>query len=253
MQWKRIFKEKGFYMAVAIQLFCLFFGHGGLGILKEPGFFYNFAVGAQLGLSPLLLPLIALLPAALFIGEDIETGFARLVLQRSGRGHYGLTRALQAISGGALAAFIGTALFGIITLLLSAWPGEDVNWRYAMERDIYAFVATPLYGLPYLAETALRFAFAAATWALIGLGISALCKGRGLTLGLTFLIHFSLVYFWENTYQLSILYWSPAVIQNPPGSASIPLVGFYLRQGFYFLLGAAFGGWALHRTLKQLQ
>lgn len=263
MQWKRILKQKGFYLAAAIQFFALLYPHmdtvvfwNAFSRYFESGtLFYNFALSADLGLSTLLLPFIALLPAALFVGEDIQSGFTRLVLQRKGRVKYAFTRCLQAMGGAGLASFMGTALYLVLLLLICPLKtiGTGESWREGMMQGTYGFLVKPLGGFPYMLETGLRFAFAAMIWALVGVGINTLCKSKGLTLGLTFLIHFSLVYFLESTYKLSQSSWSPAVVQNPPSHETTPLIVYYLKQALYFLAAAGFSSWALWRELKQIQ
>lgn len=258
MQWKRIFKQKGFYLAAALQLFAYFFAFRNQyfwEFLKDffnlGSVFYFFANAIQEEGCVLFLPFIAVLPAASFIGEDIETGFIRLVLQRRGKSRYIFTSMMQAMGGAGLASLTGSLLYVLFLLIFSPLGGDHHGYEAAFQKGSLAFLVNSRYSLPYIFETVLRFALTAAIWALVGLGISALCKSTGLTLALTFMVHFSLIYFMESFYTL--FEWSPGMMQTLSYLPTAPLPVLYLRQTLYLLPAIGFSAGAGYRQIKQLQ
>lgn len=246
MQWKRIFKGKGLYLAIALQLFAYIYPHQitdfGQSLLDYFGgadFLYFFLNPTQVGgLITLLLPFVAVLPAALFVAEDVETGYIRLILERSGKKKYALSRMMEAMAGAVIASLAGSLIYiGFIAILSPMDKNILTSWRDVLAKSSYADLAAAWYGIPMVIDNVLRFAFAAATWSVFGMAFSAFSASRGLALVLTFTLQFSLGYIFEST--TALLHWSPAKIQIPSVFDQIPLAYITLQQFIYFSAGLA--------------
>ena len=257
MQWKRIFLQKSFYFAIALQFLSFFYSHSNTGFLSffVPYFqmgnvFYHFEIGAVDGLAVLFLPFVALLPAALFVAEDFDTDFISLVLQRTDLKKYAFTRNLQAFTGGMVASALGTLLYLGMLLLLSPLGGDNTGYWELRSIGIFRFFVLPCHGLPYMLETTFRFALTAGVWALVGTGIAAFTKKASLALTLTFILHHTLIIFMEAFDTL--IFWSPALLQSPqdyPGAPSLLTV--YLRQGVSLIGAGGFSAFAFWKTFHQ--
>ena len=240
MQWKRVFKGKGLYIAVFLQVFAYFYPHQAtrfweflVDYFRSADFLYFYLMPREGGLITLLLPFVAALPAALFTAEDIETGYLRLVLQRSGKTRYALFRIFEALSGAIIASLAGSLIYvGFIAVMSPMDQNILTSWRNVLANSSFANLAAALHGIPMVIDSLLRFAFAAAAWALFGVTFSALSANRGLALVLTFSLHFSLAYTFETT--TALFAWSPAVIQVPSISYRGSLLYVAFQQFVYF-------------------
>jgi hypothetical protein len=259
MQWKRIFKGKGIYLAIVLQVFAYFYPHQAthfweflLDYFGSADFLYFFLKPTQLGgLITLLLPFVAVLPAALFVAEDLETGYIRLILERSGKTKYALSRMMEAISGAVIASMAGSLIYmGFIAILSPMDKNILTSWRDVLARSSYADLAAAWYGIPMVIDNVLRFAFAAAAWSLFAVAFSAFSASRGLALVLTFALHFSLAYIFEST--TALLGWSPARIQVPSVYDHIPLAYVTFQQFVYFAAGLAASLFGLRYRLNKM-
>ncbi|MBR5960455.1 MAG: hypothetical protein IKZ98_05625 [Clostridia bacterium] len=246
MQWRRIFCSRGFWFAIIIQIFAYLYGHmdtsdfwtAPLAFFAHADLLYFFLVSRICGLCIILLPFVAVLPASCMVAEDIQSGYIRSLLQRTGVFKYYRTRMLQAITGSAVASLSGSFLYFIFLMIASPWNDKIViSWREAMDMGSYASLANTLYGFPVVFETISRFCIEAMTWSLIGFSFSCWYKNTGLALALTFMCHYGITYILE---RFSNLYrFSPSFIAVPVLTTSSPLSFFYIMQFAY--LGIALG------------
>lgn len=246
MQWRRIFSSRGFYLAVLIQCFAYFYPHMDAGTfwLDPLSYFgsadllYFFLMPRTYGLCIILLPFVAVLPSSTMIAEDVQSGYIRCLLQRTGKTRYYGTRMLQAVAGGAAASLAGSLLYLIFIMIVCPWNENIiVSWRKTMALGSYAALAQTAYGFPVIAEGISRFCLEAMTWSLIGFSFACLFKNTGIALSMTFMCHYGLVYLCDSYANLSAL--SPASIAVPYIATSSPLSSFYVMQLLY--LGIAVG------------
>lgn len=245
MQWQRIFRQRGFYFAVVIQIFAYLYPHMDTHVFwQDPleyfgsaDLLYFFLMPRTHGLCMILLPFIAVLPSAAFIAEDQESGYIRYVLQRSGRHRYFAQRTVQAIGGAACASIIGSLVYLGFIMIVCPWNDNIIeSWRMTLARGSFARLSQHAYGFPLIADTILQFALEAMTWSLIGIAFASLTHSSGLTLALTFMLHYGITYTLETFPQTYS--WSPVVIAAEPIGTQVPLLTITAMQVLYF--GIAF-------------
>lgn len=230
MQWRRIFRSRGFYLSIAVQVFAYLYPHmdastfwfDPLGYFGSADLLYFFLMPRNNGLCIILLSFVAVLPAATQIAEDVQSGYIRFLLERTGRRRYFCTRIVQAAAGGMIASLAGSLIYLGMIMLLCPWNDHIlVSWRKTLSLGSYA----PLLQLGegfVIAEGILRFALEAVTWALIGFSYACFFPLSGLPLALTFMTHYGVIYLMNSFPSLSNLY-SPETIAAPYLATDVPL------------------------------
>lgn len=255
---KRIFRSKGFYFAVFLQCIgYLYYFIQFRSLLLTPHLLFAgtevlhaFTMGREHGIVLVLLPLIAVLPAAGMVAEDRQSGFVKMILHRTSRGKYAASLLGRAAAGAVLASLLGSVCFIALLAACTDPPGERTAQVYAMlQRSSYAAIADP-YGVRYMLDSVLRTAAAALSWSLAGVGICALCGNAGLGLVLTTALCFQLstALFYRGDV---LMHWSQQSLLSVWISYAPGLWPMTLRQGVYLLGGLLMGAgglwWALRR------
>ena len=248
MQWRRIFRSRGFWLAVIIQCFAYLYPHMDtndfwytpLEYFGSADLLYFFLMPRTYGLCIFLIPFVAVLPASTFIAEDIQSGYIRCLLQRTGKIRYLRTRILQAAAGAAMASLLGSFIYLGFIMLACPWNDNILtSWREVMSQGNYAPLIQSAYGFPAIAEGISRFCIEAMTWSFLGFAFACWFKNTGLALALTFMAHYGLTYIFE-TYP-SLFNYSPSTIAVPDIATAVPLLSYYLMQfaylGITFLIG----------------
>ena len=196
------------------------------------------AMGAE-GMA-LALPILAALPYATAVLDDVKSGYIKAYLPRAGAGRYAVGKALSCALSGGLALLAGVLLcFGASALLLL--PKE----------------AAPLIGpgtaarppSPFLLKCALLFG-SGCFWSLTGLLLASLFKSRYLAYAGPFVACYALIILYERYFaSLYVLYpreWlNPSALwaMGPYGAAALLLV----LSG---VVGCGFAYWASRKLVQ---
>lgn len=230
------------WAALLVLLSCLY---PAMGVLKHQGLaYYTKADVVYFLLLPrgdvinLLLPIIAVFPAAGLCAEDFSTGYITFILQRCGRRWYVFQRLSQAVLGAVLAVTIGFALYFAVVYTLSPYTQSIDNLE--MFKAYQPFVLNA-FALPLALDTLFRIAFAASAWALIGVGFAAFQNEFHALLATT------LVYYFLSQLLVgsALNEWMPRRVQMPDVFTWVPLWRYTVRQAVYFVGALLFGGASL--------
>lgn len=240
MQWRRIFCSKGFFLAIIIQILSYLyphmdtyvFWHDTISYFGSADLLYFFLMPRANGLCIILLPFVAVMPAATLVAEDVQSGYIRFLIERTGKGKYFLIRILQAAAGGAAASIVGSMIYlGFIFIACPLDENIILSWRHSLALGSYADLAKIAYGIPIIFESILRFCIEAMTWSLVGFSFACFFHNNGTVLALTFISHYGIVYLLES-YAFTYPY-SPSVLSVPDISTSVPLEIYFFMQILY--------------------
>ncbi len=246
---RRVITSPGLYWAALLQLAA--FLYAAIGVLPTVGLSYYgmgdvayFLVLPRGDVIHLVLPLIGALPAAGLCAQDQACGRMPLVLYRCGLKDYVLRRMGQAVLGAVLAVGLGLFAYDVMINLQSPYTLDDKNLAFYRS---YQWHITTWRALPLALDMAYRLAFAAATWALVGLGFAAFLPQAQALLA-TFIAYYFLSQLLVGSPMND---WMPQRIQLPDIFTGDPLWHYSLRQLVQFLLGAAFGGLGVTVALRR--
>jgi len=258
MQWKRIWKSKGFYIACALQVFCYLYAHMDAGTFwhspieyfGSADILYFYLMPRSFGLCGFLLPMVAALPAAGQISEDCQSGFLRYVIHRVGRIHYIRIRMAQSFVAGFLASLAGSLIYLIAIMILCPWNDCILeSWRYVLAQGAFRVLAEKAYGFPLIADGICRLAFAAGVWGLFAFGIMCLTERENAGAALTFLIYDALSAVLGSNEITGE--WAPAEIAVPWIDYSGSLADPGIRQLIYLAAALIFCGAAARFFIKR--
>ena len=217
----RVWKNPGFWFAIVLGVLSMLYPHMDTHVFwEEPlsyfasgDFLYFMLMPLQYGLAKLLLPFIAVFPAATFLAEDQKRGHQLMMLHRAGMWGYMRRRIMLSAGGAVLAAALGFLVYAVFAGFACPWHENIVtSWR---ELSGYTFDAwvNQWEGLPFLVFSFLCLCVSAAVWSLFGFSIACFTNNTGLVIGGTFLLHYMASWCFGRILHHSE--WSPMVLQAP--------------------------------------
>ncbi len=240
----RVWKNPGFWFAVFLGLFSMLYPHmdtfvfweDPLGYFASGDFLYFMLMPLQYGLAKLLLPFIAVLPAATFLAEDQKRRHHLMMLHRTGMWGYMRRRMILSACAAMLAAALGFLAYAVFAGFACPWHENVVtSWRELSGCTFDAWV-NQYEGLPFLAFSLFCLCVSAAVWSLFGFSIACFTNNAGLVIGGTFLLHYMASWCFSRIIHHSE--WSPMVLQAPSTRFTGSVWLIVLRLFVWFVVSA---------------
>lgn len=211
-QVHRALTGKGFFFAVCLMLYSLFFVHTDTTVFftmplvyfrENITFYYHFMVSFWMGLSQYVIPLAAMLSAM-------------------------------------LATLVACVLFTVFLLLVCTTEGwEQDSWLMVAQMGSFSWLATPAHFPFFILAQYARLAVSAGLWALVAVGFSMLWANKAFvligTFGFSILVDVVLGRHLGEEYAI-------AVLQTPDLNTLTPLWTLFGRQVLYFGIAVLFCG-----------
>ncbi len=257
-EMNRVWKNPGFWFAVFLGVVSMlyphmdthFFWEEPLNYFASGDFLYFMLMPLQYGLAKLLLPFIAVFPAATFLAEDQKRRHHLMLLHRCGMAGYIRQRIMMSVGGAMVAAAMGFLMYAIFAGFVCPWHENIVSsWRDLSGCTFDAWV-NQYEGLPFLAFQLFCLCISAAIWSLFGFSIACFTTNAGLVIGGTFLLHYmaswcfsSIIHHYE---------WSPMVLQAPSthfmGSPWLIVYKLFVWLAVAVVAAIGCGGWFIKRV-----
>jgi len=256
-EMRRVWKNPGFWFSVFLGIFSMLYPHTDTHIFWQTpldyfacgDFLYYMLMPLDMGLAKLLLPIIAVFPAAAFLAEDQRQRQHLLLCYRYGRWGYLRHRMSMAAGTAILAAALGFLAYAVFAALACPWHDHIVSsWR-DLDHHPFNWWVNSYEGMPFLLFNLLCLCVSSAVWALIGFSISCFTTNTGAVVGGTFLLHYMAS--WLCSRVLKQSEWSPMVLQAPDthyqGSIWMILVRLFVWLGLALALAIGSGSLFLAR------
>lgn len=239
-QVRRALTGKGFFFAVCLMLYSLFFVHTDTTVFftnplvyfrENINFYYHFIVSFWMGLSQYVIPLAAILTFGMFLCEDRHSGFQNLSEYRLSRGRYLIHRSLAAMLSAMLATLIACVLFTVFLLLVCTTEGgEREAWLLNRKDSAFGWLATPAHFPFFILAQYARLTVSSGLWALVAVSFSMLWANKAFvligTFGFSILLDVVLGRHLGEEYAI-------AVLQTPDLNTLTPLWTLFGRQVLY--------------------
>lgn len=256
---RRLIKRQGFWIAVLLVIISMLYPHMDthvfwqtpLEYFASADFLYFMMMPLRFGLSQLLLPLIATLPAAVFLAEDKQYNLVSLMCYRYGKRRYCFHRMNMAGYDAAFAAVLGMMVYTLFVGVASPWHSNIISsWRNLSDSSFNLWI-NEYEGLPFIAFNFFCLAMTAATWGIVGFCISCFTNNTGIVIGGTFLIHY--LCSWSLTYVLGYSIWSPMILQTPHTRYEGSIILIVVRLLIWFIIAYLAGILCSMRYIAKLE
>lgn len=258
----RVWKSPGFWFSIGLGVFSMLYPHMDthyfwqtpLAYFASGDFLYFMLMPLTYGLIKLLLPFIAVLPAAAFLAEDQQRRYHLMLYHRYGAWGYMRHRMRLTVGAAMLAAAMGYLLYAVFAAFACPWHDHIVaSWRNLSGFPFDHWVNT-YEGIPFLLFCLFCLCSSSATWGLVGFAISCISNNSGIVIGGTFCVYYLISWVFSNVF--GHWDWSPMVLQAPSihYEGSIAMIIVRLLVWFAIALIVAIGcAGCFQRRMKEGQ
>ena len=255
----RVWKNPGFWLSVILSIFSMLYPHMDTHVFWETplayfasaDFLYFMLMPLRFGLGKLLLPFMAVFPAATFLAEDQKNRYHLMLYYRYGPWEYMRQRMKLAVGAAILATEAGVLIYTLFVAIVCPWHDNIImSWRnlqgYLFNNWINCYEGIPFIGLQLVC-----LGFSSAIWGLVGFSISCLTKNNGITIGGTFLCHYTIS--WLCSHKSWLISWSPMVLQSPSIYYNETILSIILRLIIWLVMTILLSIYCASRFIARLR